>query len=93
MYRLCDECHDKVITKSIPNGEEDDQVSYFQWERKTESRIIKRKAKEITFMHKAVIETNKQGLIKQFESLADPFMQQIFVKEHQYREMVANVTV
>jgi len=39
MYRLCDECHDKVITKPIPNGEEEDQVSYFQWKRKTESML------------------------------------------------------
>jgi len=59
-------CHATVATKSISLGEEDDQVSYFRWDRITEFRVIKGKMKDITFIQKAVIETTKHGLAHNF---------------------------
>ena len=75
MYRLCAECRDKVITEPTKD-DQDVPVTYFRWDKKTESRVVKGKSKEITFIHKAVMTTTKHGLVQEFELLLRPFTQQ-----------------
>ena len=79
MLRQCDLCRDKVIVQSVAVGEENDDVSYCRWEQKTETRMIKGKTKNITFMHMALISSRKHNLSMQLMQLDEPFMEHIFV--------------
>ena len=87
MYRQCVVCRDNMVAGPVSESEQNDDVSYFQWKNATESRMIKGKAKEITFMQKAVINTTKNELTIELMKLAEPYMRHIFVKEHQQDEI------
>ena len=69
MFRECMVCTDKNIFTdlSLTDADLDNEIAYFQWNRKTEKRLIKGKEKVITSTQKAVLTCSLRGLLKRFQ--------------------------